>query len=379
MYRFVSCECRSQFDSIPLTSSTPFSTGPARSSVYAAVAAPMAAYCNDVIGALPDAAFTVQRRSSVPGERGERYERISANERALNFFGPVQTSEIVRITEIVVDWSTAALKIEAERGTRTSPPKSVRERLLALAGRAGRKGSASGAGAGASSSSGSKGRSAPKALETTLKQCLEDYAGQERLSQRNSWYCPACKEHVRALKTLNVWSLPKVLVVHLKRFCINDDGTVAAANRKLGGYALQQRSKLHHLVLFPLDGLDPSPCLAENAAGRSDPPVLYDCFAVINHMGSLIGGHYTALARSWSEAAPGKSGSWCVARKSPRSAARARPCLSGTHARLALTFPLRHCALRRYEYNDKRVTRVAPSSVVTANAYVLFYRRRDVP
>ena len=148
------------------------------------------------------------------------------------------------------------------------------------------------------------------------------------LSQRNSWYCPKCKEHVRALKTLNVWSLPKVLIVHLKRFCVNDDDTVAAANRKLGGYALQQRSKLHHLVSFPLDGLDPSPCLAENAE-RTNPPVLYDCFAVINHMGSLVGGHYTALARSWGEAAPGKSGSWCVA------CARA----PFRHQRLALTSP----------------------------------------
>ena len=155
------------------------------SRVYSAVATPMAAYCNGVVGALgaADAAFTVQRRSSVPGERGERYERLSANDNAALFFGPAHSAGIVRITELVVDWSAAALKIEAERGTRASQPKSVRDRLLALAGRAGRKGSASGAGTGASSSSGPKGRSAPKALETTLAQCLEDYAGQERLSQ----------------------------------------------------------------------------------------------------------------------------------------------------------------------------------------------------
>ena len=39
-----------------------------------------------------------------------------------------------------------------------------------------------------------------------------------------------------------------------------------------------------------------------------------------------------------------------------------------------LSLPAAPC---RYEFNDKRVTRVAPSSVVTANAYVLFYRRRE--
>ncbi len=31
-------------------------------------------------------------------------------------------------------------------------------------------------------------------------------------------YCPRCKAHVCADKKLDLWNLPEVLVVHLKRF-----------------------------------------------------------------------------------------------------------------------------------------------------------------
>jgi ubiquitin carboxyl-terminal hydrolase 4/11/15 len=32
------------------------------------------------------------------------------------------------------------------------------------------------------------------------------------------WYCPTCKEHRQATKKLELWRVPEVLVVHLKRF-----------------------------------------------------------------------------------------------------------------------------------------------------------------
>ena len=40
----------------------------------------------------------------------------------------------------------------------------------------------------------------------------------EQLDKQNLWYCPSCKEHRQAWKTLEVYSLPPVLVLHLKRF-----------------------------------------------------------------------------------------------------------------------------------------------------------------
>ena len=52
----------------------------------------------------------------------------------------------------------------------------------------------------------------------TLKQCLEHFTATEVLSEQDTWYCSKCKQHVRAKKTLALWSVPRLLVVHLKRF-----------------------------------------------------------------------------------------------------------------------------------------------------------------
>lgn len=49
-------------------------------------------------------------------------------------------------------------------------------------------------------------------------------------------YCPNCKQHQQATKKLDLWSLPPVLVVHLKRF----------------SYSRYMRDKLDSLVDFPL-------------------------------------------------------------------------------------------------------------------------------
>jgi hypothetical protein len=40
----------------------------------------------------------------------------------------------------------------------------------------------------------------------------------EQLGEDDTWYCPSCKSHVQADKKLDLWALPEVLVIHLKRF-----------------------------------------------------------------------------------------------------------------------------------------------------------------
>ena len=41
---------------------------------------------------------------------------------------------------------------------------------------------------------------------------------EEPLGPDDMWYCPKCKEHRQATKKLELWRMPQVLVVHLKRF-----------------------------------------------------------------------------------------------------------------------------------------------------------------
>lgn len=49
-------------------------------------------------------------------------------------------------------------------------------------------------------------------------------------------YCPNCKKHQQATKKFDLWALPKILVVHLKRF----------------SYSRYWRDKLDTVVEFPI-------------------------------------------------------------------------------------------------------------------------------
>lgn len=44
----------------------------------------------------------------------------------------------------------------------------------------------------------------------TLDQCFRSFSRPERLDERNKWYCSTCKEQVRALKTIKLWTLPNI-------------------------------------------------------------------------------------------------------------------------------------------------------------------------
>uniref|UniRef100_A0A672YQ27 Ubiquitin carboxyl-terminal hydrolase n=1 Tax=Sphaeramia orbicularis TaxID=375764 RepID=A0A672YQ27_9TELE len=111
-----------------------------------------------------------------------------------------------------------------------------------------------------------------------LNDCIELFTTKEKLGAEDPWYCPNCKQHQQATKKLDLWSLPPVLVVHLKRF----------------SYSRYMRDKLDSLVDFPLRDLDMSEFLINPNAG----PCRYDLIAVSNHYGGMGGGHYTAYAKN---------------------------------------------------------------------------------
>ncbi|OQR84513.1 ubiquitin-specific protease [Achlya hypogyna] len=163
--------------------------------------------------------------------------------------------------------------------------------------------------------------SAEKRQEPTLalRSCFAKFTEREQLGESNTWYCPECKAHVRAFKKFDLYSLPKILLVHLKRF------------RYAQGAYLLHRDKITSLVTFPIDGLDMNEFVVGPSRGTAP---LYDLYAVSEHAGSLGGGHYTAQA------------------KNPRDG-------------------------RWYSFNDSLTATAEPKDAVTAQAYVLFYLRRD--
>jgi ubiquitin carboxyl-terminal hydrolase 8 len=99
-----------------------------------------------------------------------------------------------------------------------------------------------------------------KAIE--LEDCIEKFMEGEQLDDLNAWYCTGCKKHVCALKMIALWSVPDVLIIHLKRFTFDH---CSVSNDVL-------RSKIVDTVKFPMDGLD----LRKHVLGPIDesaPPV----------------------------------------------------------------------------------------------------------
>lgn len=121
----------------------------------------------------------------------------------------------------------------------------------------------------------------------TLQDCLQRFSVREQLGESDKWYCSACKAHVRAFKTMGIWRLPAVLIIHLKRF-------------KKGAAWSGGGRKVDDPVLFPITGLDMAPFIipgaaAAVAAAGGDGGTLYDLYAISQHSGGTSGGHYTAV------------------------------------------------------------------------------------
>ncbi|XP_029282373.1 ubiquitin carboxyl-terminal hydrolase 11 [Cottoperca gobio] len=151
-----------------------------------------------------------------------------------------------------------------------------------------------------------------------LQECIELFTTKETLEDENPWYCPVCKKHQLATKKLDLWFLPEVLIIHLKRF----------------SYTKFTREKLDSIVDFPLRELDFSGCLLRKSLSNGEPPSRYDLIAVSNHYGGLRDGHYTSYARHKD------NGQW-------------------------------------YYFDDSKVTYAREDQIVTNAAYVLFYHRQD--
>jgi ubiquitin carboxyl-terminal hydrolase 31 len=145
----------------------------------------------------------------------------------------------------------------------------------------------------------------------SLQQCLDHYTKAETLSAENSWRCPQCQKYLPVVKTLGLWSLPDILVIHFKRF---------RQQQFKGSHA----SKLTTMVDFPLTGFDLSTwhLAAGNHESSSVNSTLtrkmkpsktatltksffnegdhhYDLYAVCYHQGdTLETGHYTAACKN---------------------------------------------------------------------------------
>uniref|UniRef100_A0A8B9FP63 Ubiquitin carboxyl-terminal hydrolase 8 n=1 Tax=Amazona collaria TaxID=241587 RepID=A0A8B9FP63_9PSIT len=144
----------------------------------------------------------------------------------------------------------------------------------------------------------------------TLQECLRLFSKEEKLTDNNRFYCSHCKTRRDSLKKIEIWKLPPVLLVHLKRF----------------SYDGRWKQKLQTSVDFPLETLD----LSQYVIGPKNNLKRYNLFSVSNHYGGLDGGHYTAYCKNAAKQ-------------------------------------------RWFKFDDHEVSEISSSSVKSSAAYILFY------
>ncbi|TKR77391.1 hypothetical protein L596_018374 [Steinernema carpocapsae] len=108
----------------------------------------------------------------------------------------------------------------------------------------------------------------------SLASCMDDFVRPEILEDPMT--CDKCKQKTKRQKSLSVWRLPEILIVHLKRFVY-----LPAQSRWV---------KSSKVIDFPLEDFDP--------IGNSNGKQKYKCFAIANHYGAMGQGHYVAYARN---------------------------------------------------------------------------------
>ncbi|CAM9865675.1 unnamed protein product [Bubo scandiacus] len=145
--------------------------------------------------------------------------------------------------------------------------------------------------------------------EVTLMDCLRLFTKEDVLDGDEKPTCCRCKARTRCTKKFSIQKFPKILVLHLKRF----------------SEARIRTSKLTTFVNFQLKDLD-----LREFASQSCNHAVYNLYAVSNHSGTTMGGHYTAYCKS--------------------------PVSSEWHS-----------------FNDSRVTPMSSSHVRSSDAYLLFY------
>jgi hypothetical protein len=295
------------------------------------------------------------------------------------------------------------------------------------------------------SSSSSASSPSPSAVvdvnEVSLEDCLRSYSCDEILDE-DTWFCSMCQAHRKGVTRASFYRLPDIFIVHVKRF----------------NMTARWREKIRTKVVFPIDGLDMNDFLSGPSDNKSRGAMVtadgstelseannnsnnrennvYDLYSVINHLGGMSGGHYTAAVRYYGYPTDAESHSSPPVRRSnaspkPPAAAAAPPApgasfgatnstegsasvkdeggkmagfLSGLLCRGSFADVLKGAASdvgelgskvhrslsaqqRRqvdasvgqwYLVDDDIVSPIDADKVVSPNAYVLFYRRRKL-
>jgi ubiquitin C-terminal hydrolase len=142
----------------------------------------------------------------------------------------------------------------------------------------------------------------------SLYDCFDLYVEQELV---DGVVLENTTEKISVKKNIMFWSLPNILVIDIKRY--------------------NEKNKKNEMMIdFPLERLN----LSKYVVGYNKDAYIYDLYAICNHNGCHLQGHYTCFVKN-------ANSKW-------------------------------------YFYNDNNVFEVKPEQILTSNAYCFFYRKQII-
>lgn len=115
----------------------------------------------------------------------------------------------------------------------------------------------------------------PNIKMPTLFDCFDIHCQNETLEGENAWYNDKTKEKEDVNKRIIFWSLPNIMVIDIKRF--NEMGR-----------------KNQVPIQIPQKDVN----FSRYVEGYDKDSYIYDLYGVCNHMGGVLGGHYTASVKN---------------------------------------------------------------------------------
>ena len=153
------------------------------------------------------------------------------------------------------------------------------------------------------------------AKQIPLSRCFENFMKWEELSNADKYFCPNCKSQQNAKTKLQIYRCPHILIIHLKRFD-------------------EKKKKIEFKIEYPIEGLNLEKYVLNNK--ENNYPMNYDLFAITCHIANKGMGHYYSICKN-------------ILKK------------------------------KWYKIDDNKITEINNNNeIITKDAYVLFYRRRNL-
>ncbi|ETE63261.1 Ubiquitin carboxyl-terminal hydrolase 32, partial [Ophiophagus hannah] len=192
-----------------------------------------------------------------------------------------------------------------------------------------------------------------------LDSCLRAFTSEEELGEDEMYYCSKCRTHCLATKKLDLWRLPPILIIHLKRFQFVNGRWI----------------KSQKIVKFPRESFDPSAflmprdlscwppkLLTPQADDPAEPLILPEECRRTEPRSGTVAGEGDVLTRS-----PSSLNTSGILNN-------IRGIMGGGHY---VTYA-KNPNDKWYCYNDSSCKELHPDEIDTDSAYILFYEQQGV-